>query len=111
MVAYTVLMIGLGVFGFIKTQSAVSLIAGSIAGLAVLGCMGWSLKNPRPAYITALVFGVLIGGESLSRFLKSFEFFPRGVIVLVNVFLILALLIGHLIAMQAKKKEAGEANQ
>ena len=104
MVAYAVLMIGLGVYATAVHGEIMSLVGGGGAGAIVLGMMFWSLKNPRPAYIISLVIGVALIGQFAMKFVKGTgTLYPHGLIILLNVLLVAALLGGHLTAMAAKK--------
>ena len=104
MVVYAVAMIALGLIGTLKANEIMSLVGGGGAGLVVLGCMFWSLKNPRPAYIVALLVGLAVGLQFLMKFGKSQLVYPHLVIALLNVALIICLLGGHMLSMAAKKK-------
>lgn len=104
MVIYAVAMIGLGAYATIVHGEIASLLGGGGSGAIVLGMMFWSLKSPRPAYIISLLIGVAVAGQFIMKFSKSHQIYPHGIIVGLNIFLILALLGGHLLAMGAKKQ-------
>lgn len=106
MVVYAVAMIGLGAYATIVHGEVMSLVGGGGAGAIVLGMMFWSLKNPRPAYIISLIIGIAVAGQFIGKYSKSHQLYPHGLIVALNVFLIFALLGGHLLTMAAKKSSA-----
>lgn len=105
MVVYAVAMVALGLVGTLKANEIMSLVGGGGAGLVVLGCMFWSLKNPRPGYIVALVVGLAVGVQFFMKFSKSGLVYPHLLIALLNVALIVCLLGGHMLSMAAKKRE------
>lgn len=109
MVFYGVVMILLGAYASIKNWEPGSL-GGVAAGGIVLGMTAWSLKNPRPAYIISLLIGLAVAGRFVGQFMKTQLIYPHGVIAALNIFLIVALLGGHLLSMAKPKSEESSGN-
>lgn len=110
LIAYGVFNIVLGVIGFVNSNSLVSLIAGGVAGLLILGCAALGMKGkPRVGNIAALVITLLLLGRFAPTFFETGDWMPAGISMVAGVIVVLCLVAGHFMAMSARKKEAGEA--
>lgn len=109
LIAFSVLSIGLGVYGMVTKGSPISLIAGGTAGILMLGTVFLAQKQPRIGRILSLVVALGMLGNFLPKFLKTNDWLPAGTMAVASIFVILALIGGHLAAMQAKKSATPSA--
>ena len=85
----TIVVVSFGVFnlvggliGFFKAKSKASLIAGSLAGVALLACAhGIALDNQRALLLTLLI-SVLLGGRFLGTWVKKRRVMPDLLMIL-----------------------------
>ena len=71
-----------GVRGYVKAQSKASLIAGSIAGVALLGCAFGIAKGSGIASLASLGIALLLGGRFLGTWLKKRRILPDLLMIL-----------------------------
>ncbi len=104
MLVYGLAMIGMGLDGFIRANSLMSLYGGGALGLLVLVglMMSIRMKTPRWGYILAVVMGLAALGRFLPSYLKTRDAYPALVIVVLSVLLIVVLVGGHLASMSKK---------
>ncbi len=100
---YGLFNIGMGCIGYFRGHSIISLIAGSVAGLIVLGTLVWYKSNPRAARITALVITIALMGQFAKDTFEKNQLYPAGAIFVPSVIVFLCLLVGHVMGMRAKK--------
>src|SRR4051794_19300885 len=76
---FGILTIAGGVMGFVKAGSNASLIAGGIAGLALL-VAGYLLMagKTQPGLILGLVLSLALAGQFVPKFLSAHKFMPAG---------------------------------
>ncbi|MEZ0325204.1 MAG: TMEM14 family protein [Fimbriimonas sp.] len=102
---YAILSIALGAYGFIAKGSVPSVIAGSVAGLLILGTVALAKTNPRVARIAAAVITLLVLGQMGPKALEDKTW--HTVTMSVASLIVLAILVaGHFSAMA--KRKAGE---
>lgn len=95
LVAFGVVTIAGGAFGFAKAKSRASLIAGSIAGSALV-VAGWLVgRESRPGIFLGLLVAVALAGRFGRAFAKTRSFMPAGAILLLSLIAI-ALLVAVL---------------
>ena len=110
--AYGLLLIALGVYGYAKDGSAISLIAGCGMGVLVLVFLGITAKKRQLGRIGVAVVSLLL----LARFgmgsLKAMNAPPDGkavwhvyTIALASLAVFVALGIGHMMAIKEKRLE------
>ena len=101
---YAILSIALGAFGYFEKGSIISLIAGGIAGLLILGTVALAKTNPRAGRIASAVIALLMLGQ-MGR--KAFEDKTwHTVTMTVASVIVLAILIGaHFYARPKKVTE------
>lgn len=107
MVAWALLMIGMGAEAFFAKGSTVSLLAGGGAGVLMLVCVWLTGSRPRIGYIGASVVSLAIVGRFLPVYLKSGTVYPALVATLASIALFVALVLGHLLAVRKRKMESG----
>jgi len=90
---YALLVMGGGIFGYAKTASPASLIAGLSFGVILLiGAAGMFRKRPWGGY-TALAATFVLDGFFTLRFLKTLTFFPAGFFSLLSLAMLIFLAI------------------
>jgi uncharacterized membrane protein (UPF0136 family) len=105
MLSYGVFSIAMGLVGYLgPSKSVVSLIAGGIAGLLVIGFAALSKTNPRVGFIGAAVVGLLM---ALNFATKTFSgvVYPAGIIFAVSLLFVIVLVAAHFAAVNRKKKQ------
>ena len=79
-----------GWIGYIKAGSKASLIAGSLAGVVLLGC-AYGLRHGSPwAMLVSLVVSILLGGRFLGTWLKNRRVMPDLLMILLSLATIVA---------------------
>lgn len=104
MLVYGLAMIGMGLDGYLRKGSAMSLYGGGALGAVVLiGLwMSMSMKTPRWGYILGVLMGIAALGRFLPNYLKTKDPYPALVIVVLSALLLLVLVGGHFAAQRAK---------
>jgi uncharacterized membrane protein (UPF0136 family) len=87
---YGVLLIVGGMMGKVKANSTVSLVAGTVTGVASLTGFWRSLSDPVDGLMIGGMLALLMSGVFLNRFFRSRKLMPAGLI------LILSLIVGVL---------------
>lgn len=104
---YGLLSIALGFYGYLEKGSSVSLIAGGITGLLLLGSVALAKTNPRVARIGAAVIALLMLGQMGRSAMKE----PKWHTITMAVASLIVLIIlvgGHFAAMSKRKAEANQ---
>jgi uncharacterized membrane protein (UPF0136 family) len=98
MIAWLVLIYGIliavgGVMGYRKGSTA-SLIAGGLAGIALVGAAVAMMKNAYSAgwWISLIVALVLLGRFGSAALSKGFKMMPDGMVIILSIIVIAALL-------------------
>lgn len=84
LLGYGVILILGGIMGYTKGKSRVSLLAGSISGIVILGIFAWSLQSPTAALLLGAAMAALLTIGMGIRFIRSGKFMPAGVIALLS---------------------------
>lgn len=84
LVIYGVLLIAGGVMGKVKGNSSASLVAGGLTGVAALVGFWKSLSDPLLGFMIGAMVGLLLTGIFVSRFARSRQFMPAGLILLLS---------------------------
>ncbi len=79
-----------GIIGYIKAQSFMSLISGSVAGILLLLCSYGIARNSTSAVYGAIIISLLLGGRFLMTMLRNFKVMPDLIIVLFSAVTIIA---------------------
>lgn len=84
-IVFGILTIVGGIVGYVKAGSVVSVIAGSIAGMLLLGA-AWLMPDHQAAgLIVALVVSVLLAGQFVPKFFKTYKVMPAGLMSALSV--------------------------
>ncbi len=105
---YSILNIVMGFLGYAEKHSIPSVIAGTAAGMIVLGSVAWSKTSPRNARITALLVTFLLMGRFASKTFSENKLYPDGIMFVSSLAVALCLVAGHIIGMRAKKARDSE---
>jgi len=77
-IVFGILTIAGGVFGYVKAGSMASIIAGSISGVLLL-LAAWLMPEHQAAgLIMALIVSLLLAGQFIPRFFRTFKVMPAG---------------------------------
>lgn len=100
MTAWLVLIYGIlvaagGVMGYVKATSMASLLAGGVAGLALIGAAVMMMRgNYQAGWWVSLVVAILLLGRFGSVAANSgFKFMPGGMVIISSVIVLAALLL------------------
>jgi len=90
---YGILMAALGVMGY-RAGSTISLIAGGISGIALVGSAMAMMKDAYSAgwWISLIVALLLLGRFGSVALSKGFEMMPGGLVIILSIIVIAALL-------------------
>lgn len=102
-VIYAVFQMAFGIYGTVQAGEPMSAIAGIAIGILQFACLGVTKKNPRVGRIASLVVALLVVGRFGKPFFVDGKWYPAGIEVVSSLILVVALIAGHLLAMQAKK--------
>lgn len=92
-----------GIIGFATADSTISLIAGGVAGIALIGIGLRIQKGWRPGlYVSIVIALALIGHFGRNFFLNDAEFMPAG---LMSVLAIISIILTVLILVQPKERK------
>jgi uncharacterized membrane protein (UPF0136 family) len=105
---YALLTIAMGVYGYTNKGSMVSMVAGGVSGLLLLGSLALYKSNPRAGRIGAAVISLLLLLRFIGPFLSSGDWVPGGVMTLASGFTLAVLVGGHFAAMSKRKREGAE---
>ena len=70
-----------GIIGYVKAQSFISLISGSVAGILLLICSYGITRNSTAAVYGVIVVSLLLGGRFMMTMIKNFKVMPDLIIV------------------------------
>ncbi|MCU0315467.1 MAG: TMEM14 family protein [Fimbriimonadaceae bacterium] len=98
--AYSVFMVGFGLFGTLRANEPQSLIGGSAVALAIAGLTLLSQKNQKVGFGLAAIILVLTSAHFTRNWVTK-GFYPAGIIVIASAIPLSALVVGH---FQASKK-------
>jgi uncharacterized membrane protein (UPF0136 family) len=95
---FSLLNIGLGIYGFVVKQSSVSLIAGLAIGVLMLATVALAQSHPRWGRIGSLMLAILVVIQFLPKFLNSGDWIPAGILAFTGIGVAIALIAGHMLA-------------
>lgn len=102
LITFSLLSIGLGIYGFSEKGSAVSLIAGGAAGFFMLASVYLAQSQPRWGRIASVVIAVAMLGQFAPKFFKTGDWVPAGTMMIASALVVVALLGAHFMANRAK---------
>ena len=85
LLVFGLLTIAGGVLGFVKANSKPSLIAGGVAGLALLAAWWLMGAYGRPGVILGLVVSLALAGRFVGAYRKSKKMMPAGMMAILSV--------------------------
>ena len=91
---YGILMAAGGVMGYVRKDSMASLIAGGLAGIALVAAAVAMMKNAYSAgwWVSLLVALLLLGRFGSVALSKGFKMMPDGMVIILSIIVIAALL-------------------
>jgi uncharacterized membrane protein (UPF0136 family) len=98
---YAFLLIGLGAVGYFKDGSVISVAAGGVAGLLIIGTLALYKSNPRAARIGAAIITLLLLGNFAPKAFKD----PKWHVVtlaIASAIVFIVLIGAHFYAMSKK---------
>lgn len=99
---YALLNVLMGILGFVRAHSRPSLIAGTAAGVIVLGSVALAKSNPRAGRIASLVVALLLLGRFAPGAFQN-QLYPAGIMFVASLIVAISLVAGHVMGMKAKK--------
>ena len=90
---YALLLILGGIMGKLKAGSTVSLIAGSLSGLAALLALRTSQNDPAQGFLIGGTLAVLLAGVFLSRLIRTRKVMPAGIVLVLSAVVAISLFV------------------
>jgi uncharacterized membrane protein (UPF0136 family) len=84
-IIFGLLTIAGGVFGYIRAGSTASIIAGSVAGVALLVAAFLLPGNAVAGLLIGGLISVLLAGRFVPAFLRTGDFMPAGMMAILSV--------------------------
>jgi len=107
-IAYGVLLIGMGIYATVTYHEIASLLGGGISGVLEIGLALYTKTNPRVGRIGSAVIALALIGMMGHEYQKSGK--PNFLILTVASVIVFACLLGgHFYAMSKRKSAAGSA--
>jgi uncharacterized membrane protein (UPF0136 family) len=97
MLVYGILILGGGVFGFLKAKSKASLIAGLISGALMITAYSVSNRNVRQGFLFGAIICSVLSAVFLMRLAKTKKFMPSGMLLILTTIEEFALFLGYFI--------------
>lgn len=82
---YAVIIVAGGVIGYVKAHSLISMIAGVVSGLLLAGAFALTRSNPKAGFGMAAVVSVILIVSFWSRYQKTHNFMPSGLMLVLSV--------------------------
>jgi uncharacterized membrane protein (UPF0136 family) len=84
-IVFGILTIAGGIIGYVKAGSTISLVAGSISGV-LLFIAAWLMPEQEAAgLIMAAVVSLLLAGQFVPKFFRTFKIMPAGLMSVLSV--------------------------
>lgn len=88
---YGAIVLGGGVMGYVTAGSLASLLAGILAGGALMGCVYAIAKQKVAGWYVALAITFYLDALFTKRFLKSFTLMPSGLMAAISLVVLILL--------------------
>lgn len=114
LILYSVIMMLIGVQAYVfpsggpEHRSIVSLVAGVVVGLLMLGTVALSFTNPRPARIAAAILCAAVLGRFAPTYFRTGDWYPAGLIAILTFVVFACLVVGHFMGMLARRERGRE---
>lgn len=102
LVLFSLLNIGLGIYGYVVKDTLVSLIAGLVIGALMLGTVALAKTHPRWGRIGSLVLTIAVLGQFAPKFIKTQDWLPAGILSISAAIVFICLGVGHMLGMRSK---------
>ena len=84
-IVFGILTIAGGIIGYVKAGSTISLVAGSISAV-LLFIAAWLIPEQQAAgLIMAVVVSLLLAGQFVPKFFRTFKIMPAGLMSVLSV--------------------------
>jgi uncharacterized membrane protein (UPF0136 family) len=102
LLVYVFLTLGMGAYGWLVKGSPVSIIAGGVAALLVMGSLAWHKSNPRAGRIMASVVALLMFGQmGMNTVTKGFQW--HHLTMTIASLIVIGVLVGGHFAAQSRR--------
>ncbi len=102
LILFSLLNIGLGIYGYVAKDTLVSLIAGVVIGALMLGSVALTKTHPRWGRIASLIITIAVLGQFAPKFLKTQDWLPAGVLTITGAIVFVCLGVGHMLGVRSK---------
>lgn len=102
LVLFSLLNIGLGIYGYVVKDTLISLIAGVVIGALMLGTVALAKSHPRWGRIGSLVLTIAVLGQFAPKFIKTQDWLPAGILTVSAAIVFICLGVGHMLGMRSK---------
>ncbi|MBI3999506.1 MAG: TMEM14 family protein [Candidatus Omnitrophica bacterium] len=83
-VVYGLFTLAGGIIGYVKAKSKASLIAGSIAGILLLGCAYGFMQGVRACYWISLIVALLLGIRFSKKWMVTRRVMPELLMMILS---------------------------
>lgn len=95
MLVFGILIVGGGVFGFLKAKSKASLIAGVVSGALMITAYSVSNRNVKQGLLFGAIICSVLAGVFVMRLAKTKKFMPSGMLLILTTIEEFALFLGY----------------
>ena len=93
---YGILVAAGGIMGYMRAQSVISLVAGGVSGVLLIGAALTMMRGPyQVGWWVALIVALLLLANFGARSLSGFKMMPGGLMIILSLIAIIALIIGR----------------
>ena len=93
---YGILVAAGGIMGYTRAQSVISLVAGGVSGVLLIGAALTMMRGPyQVGWWVALIVALLLLANFGARSLSGFKMMHGGLMIILSLIAIIALIIGR----------------